>query len=151
MEGGLSLAIREMGPEDHRLWAELSHALWPEVAREELLAGIVRTARKGEYRGFLALQDDRPVGFAELGIRPYANGCESQPVAFLEAIWVAPEARRRGIGRALLAHLEALARAEGHTEIGSDALIDNHASHAAHRAWGFAETERVVYFRKLLD
>lgn len=26
----------------------------------------------------------------------------------------------------------------------------NQASQAAHRAWGFSETERVVYFRKTL-
>jgi aminoglycoside 6'-N-acetyltransferase I len=39
----------------------------------------------------------------------------------------------------------------GYRELGSDALIDNSASHAAHRGWGFAETERVVYFRKSLD
>jgi aminoglycoside 6'-N-acetyltransferase I len=30
------------------------------------------------------------------------------------------------------------------------ALIENHASHAAHRRCGFCETERVVHFRKLL-
>jgi aminoglycoside 6'-N-acetyltransferase I len=148
MEGGLNLTIREMGPEDHALWAELSHALWPEVPRDELLAGIVRMTGAPGCRGFLAREADRVVGFAELGVRPYANGCDSQPVAFLEAIWVAPEARRRGVGRALIAHLEAVARAEGQTELGSDALLDNAASHAAHRAWGFAETERVVYFRK---
>ena len=41
--------------------------------------------------------------------------------------------------------------ARGFREIGSDALLDNEASHAAHRDWGFSETERVVYFRKALD
>jgi hypothetical protein len=29
-------------------------------------------------------------------------------------------------------------------------LIDNAESHAVHRALGFAETERVVYFRRSL-
>ncbi len=40
--------------------------------------------------------------------------------------------------------------ARGLRELGSDALMDNTASHAAHRAWGFTETERVIYFRKVL-
>jgi aminoglycoside 6'-N-acetyltransferase I len=40
--------------------------------------------------------------------------------------------------------------ARGFRELGSDALIENHGSHAAHRGWGFSETERVVYFRKPL-
>ena len=36
------------------------------------------------------------------------------------------------------------------TELASDALLDNRASHAMHKALGFAETERVVYFLKSL-
>jgi len=43
-----------------------------------------------------------------------------------------------------------LPAARGFAEIGSDADIANSASHAAHRGWGFVETERVVYFRKVL-
>jgi len=72
-------------------------------------------------------------------------------VPFLEGIWVEPELRRRGVGRALVDHVEAFVRARGFREIGSDALLGNRASHAAHAAWGFSETERVVYFRKGLD
>jgi aminoglycoside 6'-N-acetyltransferase I len=33
----------------------------------------------------------------------------------------------------------------------SDALLENTDSHAMHRALGFEEAERVVYFRKLLS
>jgi aminoglycoside 6'-N-acetyltransferase I len=32
--------------------------------------------------------------------------------------------------------------------LGSDTPLANIASQDAHRSWGFAETERVVYFRK---
>jgi aminoglycoside 6'-N-acetyltransferase I len=55
------------------------------------------------------------------------------------------------VARALLAAVEAAARAEGLREIGSDALIGNADSLAAHAAWGFEEVERVVCFRKALD
>jgi aminoglycoside 6'-N-acetyltransferase I len=37
------------------------------------------------------------------------------------------------------------------SEIASDALLENAASHAMHRSLGFQETERVVYFRKQLQ
>ena len=40
------------------------------------------------------------------------------------------------------------ADAEGCTELASDSPIENVVSHAAHRALGFEETERVVYFRR---
>lgn len=73
------------------------------------------------------------------------------PVPFLEGIWVVPQFRRRGISARLIAYLETFVAVRGFREIGSDTSIDNHASQAAHSAWGFSETERVVYFRKSLD
>jgi aminoglycoside 6'-N-acetyltransferase I len=69
---------------------------------------------------------------------------------FLEGIFVREEFRRRGIGARLMAYAEEFVAARGFTEIGSDTDIANRASHAAHRSWGFVETERVVYFRKVL-
>jgi aminoglycoside 6'-N-acetyltransferase I len=47
-----------------------------------------------------------------------------------------------------VAHIERFVAARGFHEIGSDALIENAGSHAAHAAWGFVETERVVCYRK---
>ena len=145
-------SIRALGPPDFVLWAELAHELWPEESPARHRAEIEAMAGTGigGRRGFVAEAEGSVVGFAEISLRPYANGCEEQPVAFLEAIWVAPEARRRGVGRALVAHLAELVRAEGRSELCSDALIDNLVSHSAHRAWGFEETERVVNFRLAL-
>jgi aminoglycoside 6'-N-acetyltransferase I len=145
----LSARIRALGPDDIELWADFAFALWPDTPRARHLADIARMRGSGlgERRGFVADEGGRPVGYAEISLRPYANGCEDQPVEFLEGIWVAREARRRGVGRALVAHIGAVVRAEGRGELCSDALIDNLASHAAHRSWGFAETERVVCFR----
>jgi aminoglycoside 6'-N-acetyltransferase I len=144
-----SVEIRPMKRGDVGAWARMRYALWPEA--DEHAKDIERVLTGSDEWGFLAETDGVPVGFAEISIRKFANGCETAPVPFLEGIWVEPELRRRGIGRALVAHVEAFVRARGFREIGSDALIDNQASHAAHAAWGFSETERVVYFRKGLD
>jgi aminoglycoside 6'-N-acetyltransferase I len=93
---------------------------------------------------------DRPIGFVELFIRPYAEDCETDRVAYLEGWYVEPEFRRQGIGRALIAASEQWGREQGCTEFGSDALIDNHASAAAHQALGFVETVRIRCFKKHL-
>jgi len=77
--------------------------------------------------------------------------CETSPVAFVEGIYVTPDARGRGVARALIAGVTQWAKDQGVTELASDALLDNEASHAMHKALGFCETERVVYFRKGLD
>ncbi|HUO93872.1 MAG TPA: GNAT family N-acetyltransferase [Rhizomicrobium sp.] len=144
------IEIRPLTQADKDLWARFRHALWPEGSPEEHANDIARLVAGGDYWGFVATRGGDAAGFAEVAIRRYANGCESQPVAFLEGIWVEPRFRRQGIGGQLVTHVEGFVKALGFREIGSDALIGNLASHAAHEAWGFAETERVVYFRKSL-
>jgi aminoglycoside 6'-N-acetyltransferase I len=145
-----TLAFRPLDENDRAHWAAMRHALWPDGSLEEHGKDIGRVLAGGDYWGFVAMLEGQAVGFAEIAIRKYANGCESMPVPFLEGIWVNPQHRRRGISRSLVAHVEEFVRARGFREIGSDALLDNRASHAAHAGWGFAETERVVYFRKVL-
>jgi aminoglycoside 6'-N-acetyltransferase I len=71
-------------------------------------------------------------------------------VGYIEAWYVDPDARRIGLGRALLAAAEAWARERGYQEMASDALLDNDVSHAAHRRLGYQEVDRVVQFRKNL-
>jgi aminoglycoside 6'-N-acetyltransferase I len=141
-----------MRASDRAAWATMRAALWPEETAPVHAREIEQILGGGDTWGFIAeTADGAPAGFAEVSIRKFANGCETQPVPFLEGIWVEPPLRRQGIGRLLLDQVEAFAAARGFREIGSDALIDNTASHAAHRGWGFSETERVVYFRKALD
>jgi len=50
------------------------------------------------------------------------------------------------LARALIAEVERWAVGLGCTELASDAALANTGSHAMHRALGFAETERVVFF-----
>jgi aminoglycoside 6'-N-acetyltransferase I len=140
-----------MGASDAAAWAEMRAALWPGEKRDGLRSGALAMLASNEAWAFLAeTQAGEPVGFAEVEVRKYANGCESMPVPFLEAIFVQPRFRRRGVGRALIGHIRGFLVARGFRELGSDALIDNHVSHEAHRGWGFSETERVVYFRQSL-
>lgn len=104
------------------------------------------------FAQFIACSGERePLGFIEVALRSdYVNGTESSPVAFLEGIYVVPHARRSGIARQLVTAAERWALDRGCREFASDAQIDNTGSHAMHARLGFAETERVVYFRKLL-
>ena len=108
-------------------------------------------ADPARYAQFVAYESGRAVGLAEVALRAdYVNGTESSPVAFLEGLYVEPARRRSGIARALVREGARWARQRGCTEFASDALLDNAASHAVHRALGFEETERVVFFRRRL-
>jgi aminoglycoside 6'-N-acetyltransferase I len=147
----MKITVREMEASDRAAWAEMRAALWPEETPAAHAIAIDNILEDANAWGFIAeAPDGTPAGFAELAVRSYANGCDSAPVPFLEGIWVAAPLRRQGIGTQLIAYLEAFVAVRGFCEIGSDTPIDNYGSQAAHRGWGFSETERVVYFRKVL-
>ncbi len=128
-------------------------ALWPhsgDGVHAAEIAGLIEDA--GETVNLIARgADGRALGFAEASLRrDYVNGCKTSPVAFLEGIFVTPEARGTGVARALIEAVEAWGREQGCTEFASDARLENTASHGMHKALGFAETQRVVFFRKVL-
>jgi len=133
-------------------WMAMRHALWPDQTLEVLALDIPALLTNPRLPAFLAFTSwGEPIGFAEASLRrDYVNGCETSPVAFLEGIYVEPAHRRQGVARMLIAAVAEWGRAQGCSEFASDALLGNDASHAFHQRVGFAETERIVYFRQLL-
>ena len=148
--------VRPATRQDAAAWSALRAALWPEGDAIELRAEV-EAFFLGEVPPtliaavFLAESDSGTlVGMLELSLRPYADGCESSPVPFVEGWYVAPRCRRQGVGSALVNAAEHWAMGQGYTEMASDALLENTISEHAHKALGFAEVERVIRFRKEL-
>jgi aminoglycoside 6'-N-acetyltransferase I len=147
--------IRPVTVTDSQDWLHMRCALWPGGSEgehrdeiERFFAGQLRNP----LQTLLAVDDaGDPVGFVELSLRSYAEDCVTDRVAYLEGWYVVPQARRRGVGRALVCAAEAWAREQGCAEFASDALLDNHTSVTAHRALGFEETVQIRCFRKVVD
>jgi aminoglycoside 6'-N-acetyltransferase I len=140
--------IRPATPADKTGWLAMRRALWPDAT--DLEDEIDHLFEQVAFQAWVAVDGQAIVGFAEASIRPFANGCDSAPVAFLEGIGVVESHRQQGVGRALVAAVEAWAQGQGIFELGSDTWLDDLHSQAVHQHWGFEETERVVYFRKKL-
>lgn len=154
--------VRHVEPRDAAQWVALRAALWPEEGPAPHLAEVTRffaapaaTSGPMPEAVLVAVDPESPaqplLGFAEVSRRPYAEGCETSPVGFLEGWYVVPERRRQGIGRTLVAAAEAWARALGCREFASDAVAENTESATAHRALGFEEVGVIRCFRKDLD
>ena len=145
------MIVRPVRPEDLDAWAALRFDLWPdEGSVAEHRAEAAETLEQPQtFATFVAEAPDGAIaGFIEAALRhDYVNGCETSPVAFIEGLYVRPEHRKAEVGRSLCAAVADWGRAMGCSELASDALADNAESHAFHRAVGFEETERVVYFR----
>jgi aminoglycoside 6'-N-acetyltransferase I len=134
-------------------WLMLRAALWPHCDAKRHLSEMSQAlAQPNRFAAFVSYETrNEPVGFVEASVRSdYVNGTESSPVAFLEGIFVVPHSRRQGVSRALVAIAQAWAVGAGCKEFASDASLEDSVSHTLHRALGFKETERVVFFRKSL-
>jgi aminoglycoside 6'-N-acetyltransferase I len=127
----------------------MSVALFPDYTPDDLAKGMREFRARSDAEVFVVERGDGSLaGFVEAGSRPYADGCDSSPVGYIEAWYVDGDVRHHGYGRALLEAAEEWAQGRGYTEMASDALLHNEASHAAHRASGYEEVERLVVFRK---
>ena len=106
------MTVREVGSTDAAAWLRQRRAIWPDGSEAEHADDITacREVRATEpHAGLVA--DDRaaaPVGFVELPIRPCAEGCRTNRVAY-------PEGPPRGAGRAQ-------ARARTRVDCGSRAV-----------------------------
>lgn len=143
------MIVRRATAGDLDAWAALRTDLWPDGSVTEHRDEAADMLADDTLANFVAEAPDGSLaGFAEAALRhDYVNGCETSPVAFVEGIYVALEHRKADVARTLCAAIAAWGRERGCTELASDALADNVQSHAFHRAIGFEETERVVYFR----
>lgn len=127
--------------------------LWPDspdqhIAEiEEFFAGnavdIVETFVVERPSGNLA-------GFIELNIRSFVEGSRSTQVPYVEAWYIDPDIRGKGIGKSLIEKAEKWSLDKGFNEMGSDAELENQGSIAAHKALGFKEVDRIVCFLKKL-
>jgi aminoglycoside 6'-N-acetyltransferase I len=145
------IAVRPITPADGPRWLALRRALWPDEndSHPREIAAFFAGPRRLPLEVLVAEDSARGVlGFVELSIRPYAEGCETARVGFLEGWYVVPEARREGVGRALVAAAEAWARGQGCREFASDTELDNAPSTTAHQALGFEAVCAIRCFRK---
>lgn len=154
--------IRTLRARDRERWILLRQQLWPTYDPTELAVDadtLLNTWDGDTFRRaampatvlLAELPSHQVIGFAEVDLRLYVDGCQSSPVGYLEGWFVSPEHRRTGVGRALVDGAENWARARGCTEMGSDTQLDNTGSQGAHRALGYEEVERMVHYRRYLD
>jgi aminoglycoside 6'-N-acetyltransferase I len=149
------MLIRPVQPTDAAEWLRLRMALWPDSTPEK--EGVEIEAFLAEphipqpdlYAAYVCERAPGSLcGLVEVSIHGEAPGCTTSHVGYLEAWYVDPDVRQKGVGAALVAAAEQWARGQGCSEMASDTDPSYPHSPAAHAALGYGEVVR--YFRKQL-
>lgn len=147
----MSFTIRRATYEDKPNWLRLRQRLWPDAPIQYLDFDLDKRLSDPNYAIFVAsTEDDGLIAFIETGLRDYGEGCETSPVGYIEAWYVAEHIRGQNVGRELVSAAEQWAREKGCREMASDTWLENESSIAAHLRLGYVEVERLVHFVKRL-
>lgn len=130
--------VRAAGTGDAPELARLNTAFNGASDPPETLAARLADQRLTEI-ALVAEQDGRIVGIAGLRLSPGLFYAE--PRAELTELYVEPESRRQGIGRALAAEAERLARVAGATEFFALTGFENAEAQALYRSMDFTDRE----------
>jgi GNAT superfamily N-acetyltransferase len=143
------LRVRRAELHDVETLAQLGRALNAQQGdpTTNLTAEAIRRdgfAEAPRFEAWIAELDDRPVGYALVVPAAYETAYAKAGV-FLQDIFVAPESRRRGVGRALLAAVAADTRQRGLEFVWWTSRVWNTGAHAFFRTLATVE-EPIVAF-----
>ena len=142
----MTMTIRPAAPADAAAIARLNAAYDDLRATPEQIA-VQLAASAPTETAFLAEVDGHVVGMACL--RLLSTVCDPTPYAELTELFVEADARRLGVGRALVTHVEAQARVRGATELVLMTAWRNTDAHAFYHALGYRNY--TIMMRRQLD
>jgi aminoglycoside 6'-N-acetyltransferase I len=119
----LAYQIRPIEPGDATEWNSLRTALWPDGAAdhpEEIAAFFAGTIAEPDAVLVAITPDGTWLGFSEISIRTDLTETAHKKTGYIEGLYVIPEARFRGVGRALTQASCTWAREQHCTAFASD-------------------------------
>ena len=147
--------IKKISACDYEALATLRHKSWPQDSisahHKDIMALFAKDRPLYARRdGFIAYDDRHAVGFIELSLRPYVNGCLKSPVGFIEGLYCAPDYDKEALSLSFISKATTWAKDNGARELATDTYLENTIAQQDHQRWGFQATEKIVYFRKKL-
>ncbi|SFP44632.1 Acetyltransferase (GNAT) family protein [Amycolatopsis arida] len=139
------ITIGELRPDDRADWAELFRGYTHFYGRE--LPADIRERTWWELRNgdrihaLAARLDDRVVGIAHFLVHASTT---SPDVCYLQDLFTAPEARGKGVGRALIQAVERFARDRGCSRVYWHTKEDNRAARRLYD--GVAENHGFIHY-----
>ena len=121
----------------------------PSLARETLAqmstATVSALLTSPRYRFIVVERDDHMIAFAQLTVDSTQKLLPTRPAAELNRLYVQEPFTGTGVGSALLAQAEALARAEGARALWLNAWIGNHRALAFYERRAYRDIGASIY------
>ncbi len=149
----LPMRIEPLTDDHFDRWLPLRQALWPRESLDQLRDDARRTLADPNHVGFFAFlpeEKGRAIGFIEAAL--YRDGESGSPRVHLEAWYVEPDHRRRGVGQGLLGHVERWCLHRSIALLTSDTNAEYPVSPDAHAGAGFEKlAELQIFVKRLRD
>lgn len=117
----MGFSLRQITPDDYDTWAALWRAYLafyntelPQAQYDHAFADLLSEA-KTSFRGLLAVEEDTALGLVHYTF--HAHLWRKEGVCYLLDLFTIPEARGKGVGRALIEAVYAAADREGVPEV----------------------------------
>lgn len=138
----------EISEQDFEELVSMGLSLWPHAKKDELAEEFGESILSLKHKIFLCKNDkNEPIAFIDVSLRSdYVEGSTSNPVGYVEGIYVKPGYRNRGVAKKLIKLAEDWAAKQGCKELASDAELDNIDSQKFHKKIGFKEANKIVCF-----
>lgn len=154
MESSLEISVRQAGVEDVEAIAPLFDAYrqFYKCPADLQLASDYLTSRigQGDSTIFVAFSGGgEALGFTQL----YPTFCslEASPIFVLYDLYVAPESRARGVGRALMTKAEEFGRAQGAIRLDLTTQKTNVKAQSVYESLGWVRDEVFLHYSLSLD
>lgn len=132
--------------------ATLAFKLWPDSTFQEEYRYFQEALDDPSKTAFLLSEENIYTGLIHLSLRTdYVDGTNSNPVCYIEGLYIEPDFRGKGYAQNLIHMAETWGKQKGCLEIASDAEINNQAGINLHKKLGFKEISRIVTFAKRIN
>jgi GNAT superfamily N-acetyltransferase len=141
------ISIRPARREDAAALASLSGQLGYAASPQEIESRLARILSDRDHLVLIAESAGQPVGWIHGAI---VEAMESGRSVEIMGLVVEEQRRGAGVGRALLAHVEAWAREKGETKVTLRSNVIRTRAHAFYQRLGYEITKTQHAFRKIL-
>lgn len=139
--------IRPYRPTDWHEWHRMHRALFPDTPEPEVWMHAF--LKRPVAIVFVADLGPQCCGYISITAQaPFCPGPSARPFGYIEAFWVDPEFRAKGVGRELQKAACVWARVHGFDELGADIVVGNDLSLEVHEKLGYERVESVTHVRK---